>query len=147
MSDIGGKEASRAVKLLRAFKTELDPNNVQRTLMLKSAGAARFAWNWGLARRIAEYKANAQGSVLMRAPRFFASSKTCSGCGQVKDKIGLDERTYVCGSCGLTLDRDLNAARNLAQLPQVLREETPGKSTRCKAARRTRKEPRLLRKE
>jgi len=104
----------------------------------KLAGAIGDA-AWAEFVRQLEYKANAQGGEVMRAPRFFASSKTCSGCGRVKDRMGLDERTYVCGSCGLTLDRDLNAARNLAQLPQVLREETPGESTCCKAARRTRK--------
>lgn len=36
----------------RAYKTELDPNNAQRTALLRHAGAARFAWNWGLARKI-----------------------------------------------------------------------------------------------
>jgi putative transposase len=34
----------------RAYKTELDPNNAQRTLLRKHAGTARFAWNWALAR-------------------------------------------------------------------------------------------------
>jgi putative transposase len=32
--------------ILRAYKTELDPNNVQCTLLAKHAGAARFTWNW-----------------------------------------------------------------------------------------------------
>jgi len=40
------------VKILRGFKTELDPNDVQRTSMLKHAGTARFAYNWGLERSI-----------------------------------------------------------------------------------------------
>jgi putative transposase len=34
----------------RAYKTEIDPNNVQKTLLRKHAGSARFAWNWALAR-------------------------------------------------------------------------------------------------
>lgn len=34
----------------RAYKTEIDPNNVQHTLLLKHSGCARFAYNWGLAR-------------------------------------------------------------------------------------------------
>jgi transposase len=46
---------------------------------------------------------------------WFASSKTCSGCGVVKAKLPLSERSYVCASCGLVLDRDVNAARNLAE--------------------------------
>ena len=42
--------------LLRAYKTQLDPNNVQRTLLLKHAGARRWAYNWGLHRKIEEYE-------------------------------------------------------------------------------------------
>jgi putative transposase len=45
------------MKVLRAFKTEIDPNNIQRTLLLKHAGAARYAYNWGLSRKIETYKA------------------------------------------------------------------------------------------
>lgn len=44
------------MKLFRAFKTELDPNNHQRTLLLKHAGAARFVYNWGLRRKIESYE-------------------------------------------------------------------------------------------
>jgi putative transposase len=52
-----------------------------------------------------------------RADRWFPSSKTCSGCGVVKTKLRLScERTYTCGQRWLTMDRDLNAARNLATL-------------------------------
>ena len=50
------------------------------------------------------------------ADRWYPSSKTCSACGTVKTKLALSERTYRCQSCGLVLDRDLNAARNLAAL-------------------------------
>ena len=39
------------MKILRAFKTELDLNNKQKTACRKHAGAARFAYNWGLARK------------------------------------------------------------------------------------------------
>jgi transposase len=50
------------------------------------------------------------------ADRFYPSSKTCSGCGWVKAKLTLSERTFCCKACGLWIDRDLNAARNLANL-------------------------------
>jgi putative transposase len=56
------------------------------------------------------------GGRLIVADRFYASSKTCSGCGAVKAKLALSERTYRCTACGLVLDRDVNAARNLLQL-------------------------------
>ena len=47
------------------------------------------------------------------ANKLFASSKTCSECGHKKSKLMLSERTYVCKHCGLTIDRDINAAINL----------------------------------
>jgi len=47
---------------------------------------------------------------------FYPSSKTCSACGWVRAKLSLAERTFHCEVCGLVLDRDLNAARNLAKL-------------------------------
>lgn len=49
-----GPEAAKSV---RSYKTELDPNNVQRTAFLKHAGAARWAYNWGLRRKIESYEA------------------------------------------------------------------------------------------
>lgn len=45
------------MRVTRAYRYELDPNNVQRTLLAKHAGTARFAWNWALARRIERFKA------------------------------------------------------------------------------------------
>ncbi|MGN9777481.1 zinc ribbon domain-containing protein, partial [Micromonospora sp. H33] len=48
--------------------------------------------------------------------RWYPSSKTCSDCGAVKTKLALSEREYDCEACGLVLDRDLNAARNLAAI-------------------------------
>jgi len=66
-------------------------------------------------RRQLEYKAAWHGGRVIVADRWFASSKTCSGCGAVKAKLLLSERTYVCTACGLVLDRDVNAARNLAE--------------------------------
>src|SRR5471030_353236 len=41
---------------LRAYKTQLDPNNVLRTQLLQHAGAKRWAYNWGLRRKIEEYE-------------------------------------------------------------------------------------------
>jgi putative transposase len=44
------------MKINKAYKVELSPNNRQRSLMARSAGCARFAYNWGLAKRIELYK-------------------------------------------------------------------------------------------
>lgn len=64
-------------------------------------------------RRQLEYKSKWYGSNLIVAPRFYPSSKKCSHCGYVKEELSLSERTYECEDCGLSIDRDLNAARNL----------------------------------
>lgn len=66
-------------------------------------------------RRQLTYKAEWYGSEVVVANRFFASSKTCSGCGHKKAVQKLSERTYHCEPCGLQIDRDLNAAINLKQ--------------------------------
>ena len=64
-------------------------------------------------RRQLEYKCGWYGSRLVVVGRFFPSSKTCSGCGCVKEKLALSERVFQCEACGMVLDRDLNAARNI----------------------------------
>jgi putative transposase len=71
---------------------------------------------FGAARRMLGYKTAWYGGQLVLADRFHPSSKTCSTCGAVKAKLPLSERTYRCERCGLVLDRDLNAARNLLDL-------------------------------
>ena len=71
---------------------------------------------WGELARQLTYKSARHGGTVIVADRWFASSKTCSGCGWVRPKLSLSERTYVCSnlSCGLRADRDVNAAANLA---------------------------------
>ena len=64
-------------------------------------------------RRQLEYKTARTGAVLRVVDRWFPSSKTCSNCGVVKAKLSLSERTFNCDDCGLSLDRDLNAAINI----------------------------------
>lgn len=68
---------------------------------------------FGEFRRQLEYKTARTGARLHVVDRWYRSSKTCSGCGRVKAKLSLSERTYRCDSCGLTMDRDLNAAINI----------------------------------
>jgi putative transposase len=85
--------------------------------MVKSRRLARHVADasFGEFRRQLEYKAAWHGGRVIVADRWFASSKTCSGCGAVKAKLLLSERSYLCASCGIVLDRDLNAALNLAE--------------------------------
>jgi putative transposase len=70
---------------------------------------------WAEFARQLEYKTKWYGSTLVRVNRFYPSSKTCSHCGTVKATLSLGDRTYHCGTCGLVLGRDHNAAVNLAR--------------------------------
>ena len=71
---------------------------------------------WAEFRRMLEYKTTWYGSRLIVAPRFYPSTKTCSACGHTKAEISLGERVFRCEGGGAEIDRDLNAARNLASL-------------------------------
>jgi putative transposase len=66
------------------------------------------------------YKAAWYGSRVVLADRWEPSSKTCSGCGWIDQDLQLSARTFSCRNlkvaCGLVIDRDLNSARNLANL-------------------------------
>ena len=82
---------------------------VKNHRLAKSIADAAF----GEFRRQLEYKTARTGARLHVVDRWYRSSKTCSGCGRVKAELSLSERTYRCDSCGLTMDRDLNAAINI----------------------------------
>jgi putative transposase len=71
---------------------------------------------FGKARRMLAYKTKWNGGTLVAADRWYPSSKTCSACGRRKPSLTLRERTFQCESCGLVMDRDVNAARNLLKL-------------------------------
>ncbi|MFE3797040.1 RNA-guided endonuclease TnpB family protein [Nocardia tengchongensis] len=97
------------------------------TVVVEDLNVAGMLANRRLARRIADagfgelrrqltYKTCWAAGALRVADRWYPSSKTCSSCGVVKTKLRLVERTFICDHCEFVLDRDLNAARNLADL-------------------------------
>ena len=62
------------------------------------------------------YKAKAEGKHLVKIDQWFASTKTCAGCGHKVESMPLTVRTWDCPSCGLNgIDRDINAAINIRQ--------------------------------
>ncbi|MBU0490482.1 MAG: transposase, partial [Chloroflexi bacterium] len=107
---------------------------------LNVSGTGEAVQNHHLAQAIADvglyefgrqvtYKAAWAGSEVLVADRWYPSSKRCSQCGSIKDTLDLSERVYACVCCGLVLDRDLNAACNLAQL--VPTASSAGSHTQC----------------
>ena len=67
-------------------------------------------------RTMITYKAARRSIPVILTDRFLPSSKTCHNCGCVKRSLSLSERTFVCEDCGYKIDRDINAAMNLAHL-------------------------------
>lgn len=75
-----------------------------------------------------EYKIAENQGCLVKIDRFYPSSKTCSNCGNVKDKLLLSERTYHCEECGFEIDRDLNASINILNTGLKMIEATAAMS-------------------
>ena len=123
MANVRRDFAAKAVhKLAKNYETVVIEDLNVRAMMTCSG-----AYKRGLNRAIAQasladlrqritYKTHWNGGVTIVADRWFPSSKTCSRCGEVKSKLSLSERKYMCHRCGIVVDRDLNAATNLAKL-------------------------------
>ena len=69
--------------------------------------------SWFTFRQLLKYKAELYGCNLIVIPKYYPSSKSCSSCGCINNDLKLTDREYICHNCGLTLDRDLNAAINI----------------------------------
>ncbi len=68
--------------------------------------------SWSKFIEVLTYKANWNDKEVIKVDRFFPSSKTCNSCGWINNSLTLNERTWTC-KCGLEVDRDLNAAKNI----------------------------------
>ncbi|QDY76090.1 RNA-guided endonuclease InsQ/TnpB family protein [Streptomyces qinzhouensis] len=68
---------------------------------------------WTTMRTMLEYKSAWYGRTLVTVDRWFPSSKLCSACGAVAERLPLNVREWTCNGCGTTHDRDVNAARSI----------------------------------
>ncbi len=88
---------------------------------------------WSMFANMLAYKAEGAGCrVVFVDPE--NTSKMCSRCGNIRDDLSLGDRIYACPNCGLLIDRDLNAARN------ILMRATPGQggSNACNSLQKER---------
>ncbi|NEQ74353.1 MAG: IS200/IS605 family element transposase accessory protein TnpB [Okeania sp. SIO2C9] len=72
--------------------------------------------NWGELVRQLEYKADWYGRKLVKIDRYFPSSKRCSNCGHVVEKLPLNIREWDCPECATHHDRDINASINILRM-------------------------------
>lgn len=90
--------------------------------MVKNHNLARSLYDAsiGTAIRMIEEKAERYGKKVVKVDRWFPSSKTCSGCGHVVEKLPLSVREWTCPECGTIHDRDANAAANILAVGQTV---------------------------
>jgi putative transposase len=121
------RQHARIANVRRTFLHEISGQLVQThdRLCLEALAVANLITNPYLARAIADaawsefarqvsYKAAWFGAELVVCDRWFPSTKTCSRCGRINQRVDLAERIFRCDRCNLISDRDQNAAANLA---------------------------------
>ncbi len=85
-----------------------------RTRLAKSVHDA----GWASFTAMLEYKAQRHGRTFGRVDRFFPSTRMCSVCGRINEKMALNVRAWDC-PCGSHHDRDVNAALNVLAAGQA----------------------------
>jgi putative transposase len=121
------REHARIANMRRSFLHEVSSQLIKThdRLCLEDLAVANLLGNRQLARAISDaawtelarqlgYKAAWFGAQLAVCDRWVPTTRTCSQCGRVGPPMGLAERVFCCHSCGLVVDRDRNAAANLA---------------------------------
>jgi putative transposase len=132
------RQHARIADVRRHFLHEVSSQLVQThdRLCLEDLAVANLITNRRLTRSIGDvawaefarqltYKAAWFGAELIVCDRWFASSKICSVCGNVARQMGLAERTFYCAGCSLVIDRDRNAAANLAAWAERSHAQAP----------------------
>ena len=92
---------------------DLNIQGMQRTQHLARSIADQGLYQF---KTMLTYKLGWGEAVLIEIGRFDPSSKMCSKCGNIKHDLKLSDRIYHCNVCGLSMDRDLNAAINIRNM-------------------------------
>ncbi|MFI1017358.1 RNA-guided endonuclease InsQ/TnpB family protein [Streptomyces sp. NPDC020965] len=104
--------STRIIRENQAVAVEdLAVKGLARTRLAKSVHDA----GWSAFIRMLEYKAARYGRTFIRIGRFEPTSQVCSQCGVKDGPKPLRIRIWECGACGAVLDRDINAAVNIAK--------------------------------
>jgi putative transposase len=132
------REHARIADIRRSFLHEVSSQLVQThdRLCLEDLAVANLIRNRHLARAIGDagwarfarqlaYKQAWCGGQVMIVDRWLPSTRTCWRCGLVRQRMGLGERVFCCDRCDLTVDRDRNAAANLAAWAEQYHAQAP----------------------
>ena len=122
-----GMETLAVQNMTRKAKKKVDANgkyarNGQARKRAMNRSILRNGWG-GLVDKLA-YKAQWYGRTFVQVDMFYPSSRLCHYCGHKYDGLLLSEREWVCESCGVSHDRDVNAAMNV--LGEALRISQTG---------------------
>lgn len=102
-----------STRLVREYDTiAIEDLTVRNMVRNHSLARAISDASWSELRRQLEYKAGWYGRELIAIDRWYPSSKTCSACGAIVEKLPLNIREWTC-RCGTRHDRDVNAANNI----------------------------------
>ncbi|GEL20396.1 RNA-guided endonuclease InsQ/TnpB family protein [Pseudonocardia asaccharolytica] len=119
VAKVHGRIADRRRDLLHKLSTRILREN--QTVVLEDLAVRNLVRNhslaraisdasWAELRRMLEYKAAWYGRQVVAIDRFYPSSRTCSACGAIVEKLPLNVREWTC-PCGAVHDRDVNAAK------------------------------------
>lgn len=114
VSDIRKDNLHKITTYLAKNHSEVKIEDLNVSGMLKNHKLASAIADCGFFefKRQLQYKCSWYDSKLVIVDRFFPSSQICSNCG-ARQKMPLKERVYNCSTCGISIDRDLNASINL----------------------------------
>ena len=113
-NDFQQKLSTRLIRENQAIIVEsLNVRGMIRNKRL-SKSIADAAWSRFL--EMLHYKADWYGVTIITVGRFIPSSKRCFCCGYLNDKLWLSVRVWTCPACGILLDRDINAAKNIKMI-------------------------------
>lgn len=105
-----------SAQLLKEYDTVfIEDLNIKGMVKNKKLSRAISDMGWGQFVSKLEAKAEQTGKNVIKVNRYFPSSKTCSGCGHIKNDLELKDRSWECKNCGAYHDRDINAAKNIKQ--------------------------------
>jgi putative transposase len=114
--------ADRRRDFLHQLSTRLIREN--QVVCVESLAVKNMVKNGNLAKSISDvgwsefvsllsYKAEWYGRTVVKIDRWYPSSKRCFECGHILDSLTLDIRNWTCPECGVSHDRDINAAKNM----------------------------------